>query len=202
MACTVAPIHESNNEPNRPASATTRNTPAAFQSAPIPIPLESPIQVRAAAKSPMNIAPAREAEVPTQVIPPEVPVSTSLPLVMSRGRERLNTPSSVAQVSAVTVAIAAEKATHIQGAGVKKCRLAISAPKPPLASVWARSRRLPLLNFSVSDSLSPLSTRENTLDEMKKATRSTPQLQPPNPNVTVPIRRAPTTPDPQSRPRR
>jgi hypothetical protein len=38
------------------------------------------------------------------------------------------------------------------------------------------------------------------LDETKKAARSTPQLQPPNPTVTVPIRRAPTTPDLQSRP--
>jgi len=46
-----------------------------------------------------------ETAVPSKDTPPDVPTSTTLPVVTSLGGVLLSVPNSVAQVSAVTVAI-------------------------------------------------------------------------------------------------
>lgn len=54
----------------------------------------------------MHIAPANPANEPAHDTPPDVPVGTSRPVVMSRGGCAASVPISVAQVSAVDAAIA------------------------------------------------------------------------------------------------
>src|SRR5215469_6906900 len=54
--------------------------------------------------SPSENAPLAAAAVPNGVIPPDVPGSVVLPVVIRRGAVVLSTPSSVAHVSAVAVA--------------------------------------------------------------------------------------------------
>ncbi len=53
----------------------------------------------------MSSPPASETPVPNGETPPDVPTSTTRPLVISRGGAALSVPNSVAQVSAVTVAM-------------------------------------------------------------------------------------------------
>ena len=60
-------------------------------------------------KNPRELAPKADAAIPSSVTAPEVPGATGLPLVIKRGDDVLSTPSSVAQVSAVAVAIAPVK---------------------------------------------------------------------------------------------
>ncbi len=57
-------------------------------------------------KTPISTPPASEAARPSGETAPEVPGSTGCPVVTSRAGRRLSTPSSVAQVSAVTAASA------------------------------------------------------------------------------------------------
>src|SRR4051794_27738600 len=89
---------------------------------------------RTAATSPKESAPRAAAPVPSQVTPPDVPAGTGLLLVIRRGWRLLNTPISVAHVSAVAVASAAAytlKTTAVLPKGASK---AIKAATPPFAS--------------------------------------------------------------------
>ena len=110
MACTVAPRKESKSEPARPARVTIKNTDA-----------ESVIGLNREARMPIKAEPAKDASVPINEIPPEVPFSTTLVmLVIMRGGFGFSTPSSVPQVSALTAASAAAKPSQGQSSFGKK----------------------------------------------------------------------------------
>ena len=67
----------------------------------------------ATAKPPIKNDPKNAAKVPSIEMPPEVPFSTFLPLIIWIGDVILKTPNSVAQVSAFTAA--SEPANANQG---------------------------------------------------------------------------------------
>ncbi len=132
-------------------------------------------------------APASAEAVPRGVIPPEVPISTVLPLVISRGRVALSTPNSVAQVSALAAASEAAPANQGQAEpGKTACKITIRPAIPPLANTWAASRRLPLENFSDVPALRVLNRCESRLEAMKKPNSKAAQGQPPRPKIAAP----------------
>jgi len=68
----------------------------------------------------MVTAPDIEAIVPHKVTPPDVPTGTTFPVVMRQGERGLKTPSSVAQVSALTAAMLPKKPAKKRSVGRKK----------------------------------------------------------------------------------
>src|SRR6266498_991567 len=91
MACTVAPSRESKREPASPAKVISGKS--------------NQLPVNRAAGNAIMDAPNSDAKVPHNEIPPEVPFSTRfLKSVIIRGGVGFKTPSSVAQVSALTAA--------------------------------------------------------------------------------------------------
>src|SRR6266566_3802026 len=92
----------------------------------------SPAQI----KKPREHAPRADAAIPKSVTPPEVPGATGLPFVIKRGDALLSVPSSVAQVSAVAVAIAPMKAVfarrRVLGDREKPKHSAKNVASPPL----------------------------------------------------------------------
>ena len=110
------------------------------------------------ATNPMSRLPAMATDVPSSEIAPDVPTSTGRPLVMSLGAALPSVPSSVAQVSAVTVAItpvnSANQSESGTPCGTTALSRAMTAPAPPFASTWTKSRRWPLSNFSATAALS------------------------------------------------
>src|SRR5262245_39671154 len=104
MAWTVAPSSESTSEPSRPLAVMSKNK------------CSPPSDDQTAGNRAITAEPNRAAPVPNNEIPPEVPLSTRLPgSVIRRGGEGFNTPSSVAQVSALTAASAAANPRNGQG---------------------------------------------------------------------------------------
>src|SRR5579859_3828791 len=99
MACTVAPSKLSQRLPARPLTSAISGAGA--------LDLRIPCHTRK--KTPSEYAPRLDAAIPGAVMPPEVPGATGLPLVIRRGLDALNTPTSVAQVSALAVASAPVK---------------------------------------------------------------------------------------------
>lgn len=104
IACTVAPRKESKREPARPAIViSTKWTVVSVLRG-----------ENKTAGSAIMAEPAREASVPNNEIPPDVPFSTRLrKTVIMRGGVGFRTPNSVAHVSALTAA--SEAANPIQG---------------------------------------------------------------------------------------
>ena len=102
MACTVAPRKESNKDPASPARVTIKNVGKG-----------SAAGLSTEARIPISAEPARDANVPNNEIPPEVPFSTTFfKFVMTRGGCGFSTPNSVAHVSALTAASAAANPIH------------------------------------------------------------------------------------------
>src|SRR5574340_1609554 len=144
----------------------------------------------------MAAAPPRAASVPVRLTPPEVPFSTTLPLLIDRGSTGLRMPSSVAQVSALTAARVPSVAAHHRSVpGKIACATASNPAAPPLASTCPASRRLLLEYFSFTAALRCLNMRESTEDEAKKPTNRTAQAKPPSPKTAVPNRVAATAPE-------
>ena len=107
MAWTVPPMSESKREPANPEIVTSRNS--------------DQLSVKSEARNAINAEPAKEASVPINEIPPEVPFSTTfLKSVIMRGGWGFNTPSSVAHVSALTAARDAAKPSQGQSSFGKK----------------------------------------------------------------------------------
>src|ERR1700730_11487804 len=99
MACNVAPSKLSKKLPAIPLMSATNGAGARD--------LRNPCHTQK--KNPSEKAPRPDAAVPSGVIPPDVPGATGRPVVIKRGFDALNTPSSVAQVSALAVASAPVK---------------------------------------------------------------------------------------------
>ncbi len=104
-------------------------------------------------------------------------------------------PSSVAQVSAFTVAMIPKNKGNQTGAGATVLRNATNAPTPPLARAWAKSRRWLLSNFSAASRFSASLKYERRLEVTKNTASSRPHVHPPKPKVSVPTRIAPATPE-------
>ena len=134
-------------------------------------------------------------------IPPEVPAATTRPVVIRRGEVRLRVPSSVAQVSAVTVASAPMNMANHPSHGARLLARARLADTLPFASTCARSRRLPFSDASAALRLSASRKRERALEVTKNRIRRTPHVHPPKLNVIAPIMIAPVAPDTLSDPR-
>src|SRR5215207_6834474 len=101
MACTVAPRYESKSEAARPAKVTMGKS--------------DQLSANKAASSAMMTEPKREANIPNNETPPEVPFSTRFwRSVMIRGRVGFRTPNSVAHVSALTAASDAANPTQLR----------------------------------------------------------------------------------------
>ncbi len=78
-----------------------------------------------------------------------LPVGTRLPLVIKCGSVSLRTPSSVAQTSAVAVAMLPTKAAKMPTlAGARRCNTANTIAQPRAASICRQERRLPEVNLS------------------------------------------------------
>ncbi len=155
----------------------------------------------------MSSPPAKDTPVPSGDTPPDVPTSTARPLVMSRGAPLLSVPSSVAQVSAVTVAMTPRnRKNHVPGeitlSGTMALNTAMTAPRPPLASTCPMSRRWPFSNFSATAAFSRSLKWESRLELMKNTASKTPHTQPPSPKMSVPTTSAPAAPDCDREPRR
>src|SRR5450759_693433 len=99
MACNVAPSKLSKKPPAIPLMSAINGAGAGD--------LRNPFHAQK--KKPSEPAPRLDAAVPSRVIQPDVPGATSRPVVIRRGFDALNTPSSVAQVSALAVASAPVK---------------------------------------------------------------------------------------------
>ena len=191
MACTVAPRRLSKREPISPPSRPSR-APSHQPRSAVPSP----------ATSPMSNPPAAETAVPSGDTPPDVPRSTTLKLVMRRGGRCDSVPNSVAHVSALTVAMMPTKRGNHAGWGKRPLSRATSAPGPPLAIAWPKSRRCPLSNLSAATCRLRSSLKwESKLELKKKMASNTPHSQPPIPNVSVPTSTAPTTPERAREPR-
>src|SRR5579859_2441162 len=163
MACSVAPSKLSQRLPTRPLKSATNGAGA--------LNLRIPCHTRK--KAPSEYAPRLDAAIPGAVMPPEVPGATGLPVVIRRGLDALNTPSSVAQVSALAVASAPVKPAcarrRVRGDRARPYTIAKSVASPPLAVACARSRLAPLLNLSAAAlALSRCRKWESRLDETKK----------------------------------
>ena len=99
MACTVPPRRESKSEPASPEIVINGS--------------RNQLSVKSEASTAIKADPVNEASVPINEIPPEVPFSTTFrKFVIMRGGFGLSTPSSVAQVSALTAASAAANPTQ------------------------------------------------------------------------------------------
>src|SRR3990172_8991958 len=137
----------------------------------------------------ISAAPPAAASVPKMEMAPDVPCSTAFQEVINRGRVGLSTPSSVAQVSALTAASEAANSTQVQDAvGKKKCKPANIEAIPPLASTCPISRVPPLSNFSFREAFFFPKSSVRMLEEIKKVIRSTAHFQPPRPKIIVPSR--------------
>src|SRR6266480_4739879 len=189
MAWRVAPRKLSKQLPTMPLKSARRGVNASDLRKP------SPAQI----KKPREHAPRADAAIPKSVTPPEVPGATGLPFVIKRGDALLSVPSSVAQVSAVAVAIAPMKAVfarrRVLGDREKPKHSAKNVASPPLATACERSRRDPLLNLSeATRAFSRVRKEESRLDEKKTSTSESPHDQPPMPTTLVPQTIAPSTP--------
>lgn len=134
MIWTVAPSKESAKEPTIPpipaAAVNGQKKPArdaASHCAPTVDRLSKCMNNQAAI--PMNTAPAAVAVNPSAVIPPEVPAGTVRPVAIERGSVLLSPPTSVAQVSAFTVAITPMNITHHTGLGFSANNTHSSPPR-------------------------------------------------------------------------
>src|SRR5437763_13505265 len=103
----------------------------------------------------MGAAPATPPADPSAVIPPEAPLVTRAPLVISRGGNGENDPISVAQVSAVAAASAPVATDHAPLS-------AATAATPPFATTWRAVRRGPR----------PSARRPSRLPDTKKTNRT------------------------------
>jgi len=108
----VAPKIESKSAPSKPAKEMIPN--------PLQLP---PVGVSMEARMAMKIAPPAAEIVPRNEIAPDVPRSTGFQEVITRGRDGLSTPSSVAHVSALTAASEAANANQKEGLAGSKIRL-------------------------------------------------------------------------------
>src|SRR5690606_40794979 len=87
-----------------------------------------------AAATPMRAPPRNETRVPRVEMAPDVPTGAGRPLVIRRGGRWLSVPNSVAQVSALAVAVAPRKKGNQAEEGDSWLRRAAVAPAPPLAN--------------------------------------------------------------------
>src|SRR5512133_565525 len=78
---------------------------------------------------------------------------------------------------------------------MSKCKITKRPAMPPLANTWAASRLPPLEYMLSADFLRLLKTRDNVLDERKKAINTSAQPHPPRPKVNAPNKKAARAPE-------